>query len=151
MTDYLEVLRELESRERELKEELAEIQAAKPALVRLAGKHAFGAQMVPITSVPQTVLTATATPIGRFTGMGTKEAVIALLSGIAGPLSVAEITSALLGGGIKTNSQDFASVVKSTMAQLKGEGKAERKEDGWIAVRNPSGFVSSENPQPSWQ
>jgi hypothetical protein len=146
MTDYHQVLRDLENREAELRDELRDIEAAKPAIQRMAdgmAKLVFAQSPPPpyvSATEPQFPTTQAWPPSfqGPFAGMGTKEAILALLNGISGPLSVAEIATSLLRGGIKTNSQDFAAVVKSTMANLKSEGRVERKEDGWAALKPDS-------------
>ena len=120
MTNFREVLQALEEREIQLLQELKDIHAAKPAIERLAQSPTISASSV--------------SGAGEYAGFGTKEALLMFLGSQDGPLSVAEITKGLIAGGIKTNSRDFSAVVKSTLANLKAEGKVHRKEDGWVST-----------------
>ncbi len=124
-TNFRQVLRDMEQREAELIAELKDIQAAKPAIQRMANAQ-------PLPMVPMNY------PSGVFAALGTKDAILAYLTAQPRPRSVAEITKALLEGGIKTRSTDFTSVVKSTLGSLKEDEKVERKEDGWILVSTSS-------------
>jgi hypothetical protein len=90
----------------------------------------------------------------KYATMGPKEAVIDLLSGLDHPIDTSAIEIELQKGGVKSNSADFAGVVKSTLASLKKAGKVERLEEGWRLTlvphhhESPSSWSSNEHPQP---
>jgi hypothetical protein len=83
--------------------------------------------------------------------MGLREAVLDLLAGHSNPVQTSEIENELRGGGVKSNSNDFPSVVKSTLANLKKLEKVVRKEDGWVLPRVSVSVSSSWNPNAQQQ
>ena len=70
-----------------------------------------------------------------FNGLGTKEAILKLLSSQGDPLSAGMIAQKLLEGGIQTRSADFVGTVRSTLHPLASSGEIERVEDGYRLKR----------------
>lgn len=114
---YEAVLRDMGEQERKLEAQLAKIRAARPAIQAMMDDAAPKPMQGP--------------PLFKYSAMGPKEAMVALFADVNCPLQAHEIETRLREGGVKTSSSDFASVVKSTLANLKKEGAVERVEEGW--------------------
>ena len=117
---YEAVLKDMEDQEKRLEAQLTKIRAARPAILALMEDAA------PKPLQGQSLFA----PL-KYAAMGLREAVLDMLAGAAHPLETLEIELELKNGGVKSNSNDFPSVVKSTLANLKKLGKIERIEDGW--------------------
>jgi hypothetical protein len=123
---YEAVLKDMESQEARLEAQLAKIRAARPAILALMDDAAPKPLQAPSLFAPP-----------KYAAMGPKEAVLDLLAGAPHPLETIEIELELKKGSVKSNSNDFPSVVKSTLANLKKDGVVERLEDGWrLKVRS---------------
>jgi len=140
---YEAVLKDMEDQEKRLEAQLTKIRAARPAILALMEDAA----PKPIQSPPLFV------PL-KYASMGTKEAVLDVLAHARNPMSSQEIASKLREGGIRTQSNDFGSVINSTLANLKKAEVAERKEDGWILppanrpVSSPAPWSPIASPPP---
>ncbi len=123
--DYHKMLTDLRSEEQRLVTELDAVRAMIPGAEVMARRMPSSAPSPPLPI-----------SMSRFPyfGMGTKEAILRLLSTSANPLMPSDITKALLEGGVQTRASDFAGTVGSTLTQMKGETLVERKEDGWVVT-----------------
>jgi hypothetical protein len=117
---YEAVLKDMESQEARLEAQLAKIRAARPAILALMDDAAPKPLQVPSLFAPP-----------KYAAMGPKEAVLELLSEVDRPIDSSDIEIKLRQGSVKTNSNDFPGVVKSTLANLKRDGIVERVEEGW--------------------
>ena len=136
---YEAVLHDMEKQERLHESQLAKIKAARPALLALMeDAEAKENKGVPLFSDST-----------RYAAMGTREAVLSVLAEATKPLSSGEISQKLRDGGIRTQSNDFTSVINSTLASLKKEpAQVERREDGWVAIKAVSSSWDAIVPQP---
>lgn len=120
--DYQEILKELRAEECRVQEELDTLRDALGALEIMASK------MSPATpsrngSMKQKQI---------YTMMGTKDAILYLLSTLDRPIKVADISRNLLSGGLHSRADDFSSTIYSSLTQLKATGLVERMKHGWI-------------------
>jgi uncharacterized protein YegP (UPF0339 family) len=118
-TDFREVLKTMKEEEQRLLKELAVVRDAIPAIQMMADRM------------------NNPTLLGKYSAMGTKEAILQLLNEYKHTLSTAEISEALIEGGIRTTAVDFPASVSTTLSQLKTVGQVDRIEDRWMAVRSP--------------
>ncbi len=124
---YAAVLQDMDEKERKLEAQLTKIRAARPAILALMedATHEL-IQASPSLASSQ-----------KYATMGPREAVLDLLSALDHPMDSNWIERKLKIGGVKSNSPDFPSIVKSTLANLKKLGKIERVENGWMLTRHP--------------
>ena len=116
MPDYREVLFEMEKERNKIQGELDILNDGIAAVEVLMRKQ----MTVQVTQSN-----------AAFHGMGTKEAILKLLSSQSEPLSAGIIAQKLLEGGIQTRSSDFVSTVRSTLHPLTNSGDVDRVEDGY--------------------
>jgi dsDNA-specific endonuclease/ATPase MutS2 len=132
---YEAVLQDIDKQERMLESQLAKIRAARPALLAL---------LEDVESKENKVTPFFSAAV-KYSTMGTKEAVLDVLSESSQPLTSGDIAQKLRDGGIRTQSTDFVSVINSTLASLKKmiPQKAERLDDGWIIAKSENQSVLS--------
>ena len=134
---YEAVLQDMENQERKLEAQLTKIRAARPAILALMEDAS-----------PKPMQSAALFGTQKYAVMRAKEAVLDVLGDATHPLSSQEIAAKLQAGGIRTQSSDFVSVIKSTLAALKKEpAQVERREEGWVAIKTVSSSWDSIVPQ----
>lgn len=142
--DYRQVLKELRDEESRLEAELEVIRSTIPGVELMASRtpepykeltpeEAFG-NSLQYSNISLSPGQASFSIQGPYTGMGTKQAILTFLRASAFPQMPSFIAKSLLDGGIVTRSSDFASMVATTLAQMKSEGLVERLENGWRLV-----------------
>jgi hypothetical protein len=160
LDQYRAVLEDLMKQRNQLQFRIGEIDTAVAALRRLMPEE----EPTPSKDSQQTLPII---PNGRYAGMSTRWAVLALLAEDAvAPMSTSQIAEALQAGGITSNGKSFAGNVSAVLSGMYRERKevvsstngwtiSENGRQAWIHIKplrmaklaNPSGHVSSNVPE----
>ncbi len=114
MTDYTQVLSDLDSHIASLEAELSGLKAARPAVLLLLEKH------------------RPAPTKGPYADMKPTRAIPIALKGVGYGLTSAEIAALLVNGGMKSNARNFPSSVSATLSQLMHKNIVRKVGDNWI-------------------
>jgi hypothetical protein len=125
--NFEEGIAELRAQEKRLEEELEEVRAAIPALVRLRNRQV----LPPVTASK------------KFSGMGATKAIPQVLREVEVPLTSSEILDRLRAGGWTTGSQKPLSTVSATLSQLE---TVERVGEGWRLRRTLTSSIAPQQP-----
>jgi hypothetical protein len=126
---YHAVLRDLEVRRSRCQQELANLEQTINGIRNLLAKDASL-----FAQIPQPV----APPLGKYSGMSVRWAVLAYLAEEARePVATSVIAQALLDGGLTTRGRDFRSNVSAVISvMIRDRGEAENTENGYRITAN---------------
>jgi len=136
LDQYRAVLDDLMKQRNLLQFKMGEIDAAVVALRRLMPEEES-----PRAKDSQQVLPMASN--GRYTGMSTRWAILALLSEDAiVPMTTGQIAEALQAGGMTSGGKSFAANVSAVLSGMKGEKQE--------VIASPDGWIISEKGKDAW-